>query len=489
MATTTMTTKSETRLAKAQAFARRFARKIAKIAERFYQVEIAALIFRSVMLRLGQTITILISRQGGKNETLISWVILPLAMLCPGIKIGVYAPTYSQATDVTMRRLKARLKHRKFADRLLTSNDKLVQFVLPPKARGPFAHRGEGSLIGVFSHDKDSKKEGFTWDVIVVDEAQDLDREVWEVEIEPMGASTNATCVFIGTPWSIDCVFYDKIDAAKAASTHREFDWRAVASCSVEYAAFIAKKIADLGEDSIAFLTQYALQWVSGVGKFFDPDIFEALAAMDAVWLDRPQPGREYAGGLDVAGDDPNNTGKSDYTVLAIVEVDRSQVRTADDPPHTRLVCYVEWRGKDWEQQYRDMVALLNLWRPIKTDIDATGMGDSFSDRIEKAGFNVEKFKFTEQSKSDLGHYADQEVAARRATYAGTTKTPEQAEKLKGFKQQAKALIRQNRKGKKIAWFVPEAKGHDDRMAAWFLSIRAANTQSAASTLAAMTRM
>jgi hypothetical protein len=461
-------------VSKAVAFARNLALKVARIDARAYQAAIATVVFRTALLRLGQTITILISRQGGKNETLITWIILPLAMLMPGIRIGFYAPTFNQATHVTMRRLKARLKHPKFDGRLAIANDKLVQFALPKGASGPYAHRGEGSLIGVFSHEPDAKKEGFTWDVIVIDEAQDLDRETFEVEIEPMGASTDASYVFIGTPWSIDCIFYDKIQAAKAKGLHFEFDWKAVAACSAAYAKFIAKKLEDLGAESIAFLTQYALQWVAAVGKFFDPDLWPTYGRTNRAWRTSPEPGKEYAAGLDVAGDDPNNTGKTDFTVLAIVEVDRSKMRTKDDMPDTCLVNYVAWRGKDWERQYGDVVALLRHWKPRMTVVDATGMGDPFSDRIEKAGFEVERLKYTEQSKSDLGHLADQEIGAGRSTYATGTPDATAKAKLAELDKQARALVRVNRKQKRIAFHVPEDKGHDDVIMAWFNAIRAA---------------
>lgn len=463
------------RVRRAVAFARNFALKISKIDERPYQLTITRAIYNSVIQCLGHTITILVSRQGGKNETLITWVIVALAMLMPGIRIGFYAPTFNQATNVTMRRLKARLKHKKFAGRLAMENKQLVQFKLPANARGPYAHRGEGSLIGIFSHEPEAKKEGFTWDLIIIDEAQDLDRETFEVEIEPMGASTDATYVFIGTPWSIESIFFDKIQAAKAKGLHFEFPWQDVAKTSAAYARFIAKKMEELGADSIAFLTQYALQWVAAVGKFFDPTLFEGYGQAGKLWRSQPEPGKEYVAGIDVAGDDPNNTGKTDYTVVALLEVDRSEVRTRDDRPRTCLVGLAMWRGKDWEVQYLDVVRLLRFWGVTNTVMDATGMGDPFSDRIEKAGFVVERLKYTEESKSTLGHYADQETSAGRATFAAIAEG-EHAAQLAEFKKQAIALVRQNRKNKRIAFYVPEDKGHDDVMMAWFNGIWAART-------------
>ncbi|MNY08250.1 Terminase-like family protein [compost metagenome] len=311
--------------------------------------------------------------------------------------------------------------------------------------------------------------------MIVIDEAQDLDRETFEVEIEPMGASTDATYVFIGTPWSVESIFYDKVQAAKKKGLHLEFNWEAVASTSQAYAKFIAKKIEDLGRDSVAFLTQYALQWVAAVGKFFDPNLFETYARRDRQWITAPVPGREYVAGIDVAGDDPNNTGRTDWTVLTFLEVDRSEVRSAEDRPKTCLVGYAAWRGKGWEEQFRDAVALLTFWGPTITAIDSTGMGDPWSARIEQAGFRVERLKYTEESKSELGHLANAEITAGRSTYAAVAETDDAKAQLAELKKQALALLRENRKRKRIAFFVPEDKGHDDVIMSWFNAIKAAN--------------
>lgn len=393
-------------------------------------------------------------------------------MKVPGIKIGFYAPTFDQA-NITSRRARTRLKALGIKVRDLTEidNTKVIQFRCPSDPCGPYAWREEGSLLGIYSHSKTTSKEGQTWDLIVTDEAQDADKEVYEKEIQPMGSSTNATELFIGTPWSEDAMFFEKIQISIQGGFFVAFPWQIVAQSVPNYGKFIEKKARELGKDSIAFLTQYCLKWIKGLGNFFNPDDFRKLES-EMPWQTRPQNGKTYAFGLDVAGDDEKNTGSSDWTVFTVVEVDRSQVKTKDDKPKTTVVFIEAWQGVDWEEQYRAVCRLIRHWRPKVGEIDATGMGSPFSDRIVKAfpSIDINRFVFTEQSKSDLGHYAMAETSAGRSQYCNT-----ENDAMAEFKKQARYLKREAKKNKRIAYYVPEDKGHDDYMISWFLAQKASS--------------
>ena len=165
----------------------------------------------------------------------------------PGIQIGLYEPTLPQAVDIGMRRVKrhyrrmvtklarasgGRARRRKPGEAdpplalglplgvLLVPKPEVdrqdfLEFPPPEKPFGPFAGREGGSMIGAHSGEKDAEKEGYTWDLILYDEAQDLDRAVIDEVISPLGSSTSATEVFIGTPYRIDCKFYEVIQAIK----------------------------------------------------------------------------------------------------------------------------------------------------------------------------------------------------------------------------------------------------------------------------------
>ncbi|MBI3944801.1 MAG: hypothetical protein HY321_02705 [Armatimonadetes bacterium] len=493
----------------------RFCREVLDRELRPYQVEPARAVLESVLGRQGRTVAIVMARQAGKNELitcLAAWMLLRL----PGIKIGIYAPTLPQAADISMRRTKRHLRRltRTLARAAREGETSLAELPLgplvvarpevdrqdllelpaPAAAGGPFGGRGEGSLLGAHSAEKEAEKEGFTWDLILYDEAQQLDRTVIDEEISPMGSATSATEVFIGTPHTIDCKFYDVIQALKEgriAGECFEYSYEAITAHVPEYARYIRKKIAELGRESIAFRTQYALEWVKGLGLFFEFDLFQTLALPDEEFLscqdgrrktgDRPDapedpprspvPGlpSSFAVGIDLAGDDPGRTGRTDFTAIAVLRRDGER---------KTLVDLHAWQGKDWERQCRDIVRLLTaLPGRAQVAVDATGMGDPFSDRLQKAlvghPIAVERVKLSRERKSEVGLYAEQEISGERVFYAAGPRT-RAAGRLDEFLHQARWLAREYLPEKAIRWHVNPDKGHDDLICAFFLAIWAA---------------
>ena len=504
-----------------------------------YQVEPARAVLRSVLGREGHTIAILMARQAGKNE-LIACLALWMILRLPGIKIGIYAPTFPQAIDIGMRRIKRYL--RRLTAKVAPSGSGArrrrgeaeegppcieglslgplavpkpevdrqdwIELPYPAGAEGPFRDRGEGSILAAHSAEKDAEKEGFTWDLIVLDEAQDLDRAVIDEEISPMGSSTIATEVYIGTPYSIDCKFYDVLQAVKEgtlAGECFEYGHEAVAAHVPEYARFVQKKARELGRDSVAFRTQYCLEWVRGLGLFFEMEVFRTLALPEeeflSCWAERraardesglseesktgdegrirpPSPGHpvtlspphlvtpSYAVGIDLAGDDAGRTGRTDYTAIAVVRTD-GEVKT--------LVDLHQWRGKDWERQFGDIVRILQgLPGRARVAIDATGMGEPFSDRVQKALVEcpvaIERVKLSLESKSQVGLYAEQEIAGGRVFYAAGPDTRASG-KLDEFLHEVRWLVRECLPDKAVRWYVSADKGHDDLACAFFLAL------------------
>ncbi|NLC56480.1 MAG: hypothetical protein GX774_06570 [Armatimonadetes bacterium] len=485
-----------------------------------YQVLPAQAIIRSVLGREGQTITVLMARQAGKNE-LLACVALWLLLRLPGIKIGVYAPTLPQAVDISMRRIKRHFRRlygrlareagegaprrrgdtarRSTAPRVLAlptepllvpwpvvDRQEFLELPVLEQQGGPFAAREEGSLLGAYSAEKGAEKEGFTWDLILYDEAQEIDRDVIDEEIAPTGAATSATEVFIGTPYRIDCKFYDVIQAVKERRLPGacfEYSYEAVVPHVPEYGRFVAKKAAELGRDSVAFRTQYALEWVHGLGMFFDYEVFTTLAREEEEFLscrpagprgargidEAPEPPPAFAVGIDLAGDDPGRTGRTDYTAIAVLRCD-GDLKT--------LVDLHAWQGKDWERQHEEIVRLLRrLPGRARVAIDATGMGDPFSDRLQKAlagrPVAIERLRLTASIKSEVGLYAEQEVAGERVFYAAGPAT-RAAGQLEEFLHQVRWLVREHLAEKAVRWYVSPDKGHDDLVCAFFLALWAA---------------
>lgn len=523
---------TETQLSAIMAYFVEFCIAVTGKVPRPYQLEPARAIIQSAIERQGRTIVVLMSRQAGKNEMMIQ-VSLFLASNFPGIKIGSYSPTFPQAEDITMRRLRAYLRNDVFKGRFNINRGRLVEFALPPDAQGPFADRKEGSLFGCFSAERTAKKEGHTWDIIwynesvaghvriltdqgsipisdivhgklnvnvlgydfdreqwvwqpildyhehrspnstvqveyeyedilsqfectadhriwtvergyvpaievkegehiayvdisaeatgirgtlgrqvarvarvtvdapydepvydltththnfvadgiLVHNCQDIERDVIDAEISPMGAATNATEVYEGHPFCVDSKLFDVIRQIEQGTIDGDifiYPYQVIERYLPEYAAFVAKKKAELHEDSTAFRTMYALEWVEGLGMFFPMERLRKGRDYKREWLGREEAGRMYCAGIDVAGD--RTSGKRDYTVILILEVDpETQVKTVVD--------IFAWQGLDWEKQFEETVFVFTDLYPHAGPImvDATGVGAAFGARLERA--------------------------------------------------------------------------------------------------------
>jgi intein/homing endonuclease len=186
-----------------------------------YQIELQRRIFESVLLSDGEEITGLFSRQSGKTETLAQTcntllVLIPLlARIFPdqlgrfkrGYRIGLFAPTNEQAYT-THSRMDLRLSDED-ADAIMSDSDvnaqkKYSNGVL--QITGADEQLPSGKIIPSFrsfckvqSAAKQTKIESKTYDLILIDEAQEVDTLKVQKSIHPMISSTNG-CLTYDTP-------------------------------------------------------------------------------------------------------------------------------------------------------------------------------------------------------------------------------------------------------------------------------------------------
>ncbi|HEX2999608.1 MAG TPA: hypothetical protein VHR86_05160, partial [Armatimonadota bacterium] len=207
-----------------------------------------------------------------------------------------------------------------------------------------------------------------------------------------------------------------------------------------------------------------------GVGLFFEFDLFQTLAMPALEFIScggaPGDAGGSYAVGIDLAGDDPRHTGRTDYTAIAVVRCAETR---------KTLVDLHAWQGKDWERQFEAILRILRgLPGRVQAVVDATGMGDPFSDRLQKAlqgsAIAIERLKLTGPEKSAVGLYAEQEIAGGRVAYAAGPRTRSEG-LLDSFLHQVRWLAREPLLNKGVRWQVPVEKGHDDLVCAFFLAL------------------
>src|SRR5690554_553305 len=394
-----------------------------------YQEPFAKRIIESIIENDGEEITALFSRQSGKTEAVSCvlgglMVILPiLAKLMPehenlqqfkdGVMIGIFAPSKEQA-HTAFTRLKQRLTS-KNAKLILSDPEIAVDF---ESERGNPIVLTNGSLCRMQTAAKQSQIESKTYHILWIDETQDVDDMKLRKSIHPMGASTNATLIKIGTPNTKKSSFYDTIrrnirmqGEYGGKQNHFQADYKEVQKYNPRYRKYIEKEIERLGYDSDEFRMAYRLHFILERGMFVTEDVLKECYNTK---LQLKETSREHCvAGIDIAKSE-------DSTVVTVLELDwengYEDENTGQVRPHKKLIGWLELKGEDHESQFYQIMEFLGNYNIQTIFIDSTGKGDAVADRFIYAlpDVHVEPYTFSRPSKSEMWKALHREILARR---------------------------------------------------------------------------
>lgn len=399
-----------------------------------YQEEIAYRIFYSVITFEGSVLTVLLSRQSGKSETM-AFVIDTLTVLLPalakiipdleqfsnGFRVGLFAPQSDQVVT-TYSRAMTRLTSAN-AEMVLSDPDLLVS--LESEVR---LNLSNGSFLAGQVASKQSKIESKTYDLIIIEEAQDTDDFLVTKSIEPMLTATGGTLVKVGTTGVTKNHFWYEIQANrnhdrkipdKRLRNHFEYAYKEIISARrhqfeidhkkfhLNYEADILRKKERWGEDSQAFKLAYALVWDLESGMLISDKEFNTLLNRK-LGFQEPSMGDYVVAGLDI-GKAPAET------VLTI-----AKVWYTDDPfekPYKQILAWVCLGGLDYEAQHHEILNYIVEYNISTIFADYTGVGKPVVDRLVYACgeyVNIEPYTFTAQSKSDMWYNFTSDIQTRR---------------------------------------------------------------------------
>ncbi len=442
-----------------------------------YQVEVGRAVMASVRQGLGHTITVEIARQGGKNELSAQLEVLLLTLHMAGGGSGVKcAPTFTPQAAISMDRLKARLNDAGFAGRWAVEHGYVLRL---GRARQAF-----------YSADAAANVVGATADLLLeVDEAQDVDTEVYRKRFRPMGASRNVTTVLWGTPWHGETLLeHEKqtnlaLEQADGLRRHFRYDWQAVAASHPAYGRYVAAEAQRLGEDHPLFRTQYRLEPLSG-GRGF-------LSAQQRAWLqgdhlrwNRPEGPGPFVAGIDVAGEAEGGGGplgddaavrvrepRRDSTVVTIAQLDYSHTGPLAPDPAVRVVEHLWWTGRSHASLGPELAGLLrDTWHCRSVVVDATGLGQGVASMLARLmGSVVRPLVFSAESKSRLGFGLLAAVNAGRLKVYG-----EDGDAWRELWRQLDRTQVRYGAGQRMNFFVDEREGHDDFVMSLALAVEAA---------------
>lgn len=399
-----------------------------------YQEEIAYRIIYSVITFEGSVLTVLLSRQSGKSETM-AFVIDTLTVLLPalakiipdleqfsnGFRVGLFAPQSDQVVT-TYSRAMTRLTSAN-AEMVLSDPDLLVS--LESEVR---LNLSNGSFLAGQVASKQSRIESKTYDLIIIEEAQDTDDFLVTKSIEPMLTATGGTLVKVGTTGVTKNHFWYEIQANrnhdrkipdKRLRNHFEYAYKEIISARrhqfeidhkkfhLNYEADILRKKERWGEDSQAFKLAYALVWDLESGMLISDKEFNTLLNRK-LGFQEPSTGDYVVAGLDI-GKAPAET------VLTI-----AKVWYTDDPfekPYKQILAWVCLGGLDYEAQHHEILNYIVEYNISTIFADYTGVGKPVVDRLVYACgeyVNIEPYTFTTQSKSDMWYNFTSDIQTRR---------------------------------------------------------------------------
>ena len=227
-----------------------------------YQLEVAGAAMDSIQRGMGLTLSVEISRQGGKNELSAHLEVLLLTLnIARGGSLIKCSPTFRPQAVISLERLRQRLDDYGFSGIYRSQ----MGYVL-----------GLGNARAVFlSADGSSSVVGHTADILLeIDEAQDVDREKYTRDFRPMGSATNVTTILYGTTWDDSTLLEEtkranlELEKSDGLRRHFRYDWQEVGRHNPGYVRFVEAERQRLGENHPLFRTQYALLPVMGGGGF-----------------------------------------------------------------------------------------------------------------------------------------------------------------------------------------------------------------------------
>jgi hypothetical protein len=472
----------------------RFGRELVRRPLRAYQLEAAHAILASIERGDGAIFTVMMARQMGKNELsaqIEAWLLH--ALRGSEASLVKASPTLRPQGMLSKRRLREVLERaREVNPTGLIWREREGHIIAIDKASIAFYSANEAAnVMGATAHP-----------LLEIDEAQDVVEEKYLRDFRPMGASTNATTVLYGTAWTGETLLEHQKQqnlelearAVRLAGTrhapagpvkrHFEFPWTALAALSPSYKAYVEAEIERLGLTHPMIRTQYLLEALAEQDRLFTAVQLAQLRGTHARLAGPRMIGNHpalYVAGVDVAGADEGAEGaegrealahpQRDATVVTIAEVQQDQQMPGF--VSIQIVQHYEWVGLEHREQYLRLRDLLRgAWNCARVVIDASGIGAGLAswlaDALGKSA--VEQFRFTRESKSNLGWDLLAAVNTGRLKMYADDGSPESRQFWEELRQARSVHLA----GQALNFFVPAGKGHDDYLMSAALCVRAA---------------
>lgn len=374
------------------------------------------------------------TRQSGKTTSLVhtveSIMLFVTKLFDVPIEIGIFAPQKEQA-NTDFKRLKNALAKSK-QELMVIDHD--ANRKAKEESNAKTITLGNGSSCYIFPVTSTSKPESKTLHLIIIEEAQGINDKIVNEDILPMGASTNAVVVRVGTAGDTKCDFYRDIQKGRAyvmiypeiaADRRRMYEATGDARHLV-YERTVKSQIQQKGIMSPEIQKPYFNVWQLQGGMYIDthqliagrinrpfdnPKADEAfleyrkwykeavrrsLQECDEWAREHELSDEQYATyrawleedhyfGLDTAK-------STDQTILKIGRVINGKL--------TIVKSVSGGKGTNYEDQFDLLIDELQYFKIACGAIDSTGQGDFMPDKFERhSPYKIERVKFSRMTK------------------------------------------------------------------------------------------
>ena len=224
-----------------------------------------------------------------------------------------------------------------------------------------------GGFVRVRSADNPDSLRGEGLDLVVLDEAQNIDERAWTEVLRPSLSDRQGKALFIGTFRGRNWFWRLWSDAERMGGWKA---WRYPSSTNPYLsAAELAQAAKELPQR--VYLQEYECEPTDDAGA-----VFRNVLGCVHGELEQPRPGRRYVAGLDLGR-------VNDWTVLTIADVETR-----------RVVAFDRWQGADWGVTYGRVAERARAYGALCW-ADATGLGDVVVSDLRRAGVELQPFVLT----------------------------------------------------------------------------------------------
>mgnify|MGYP001619364806 CR=1 FL=1 len=211
-------------------------------------------------------------------------------------------------------------------------------------------------------------------DLLIIDEASRIKREIWESYLYARLTSRNGRVVMISTPFGQNW-FHEEYLKTKLLGSG--FNFRTIDNpyFSVEKWEEAKKMLPER-----VFKQEFEASALPDAASVFR----KVREAISDICLSEPQSGHYYTMGVDLGKHE-------DFTVLTVV-----------DRQHKKVVFWDRFKEIDYPLQKARIIATANKYNNARIVVDSTGVGQPICDDLRHLGMFVEDFHFSGKSKPEL---------------------------------------------------------------------------------------